>query len=1250
MEDDLPGPLLPTLSKVAVPVLKALSAKLLEQTFLEKAIVATAEIFPDVAVSTALRAWCKSDGFSEILDRFVNKGERELADAAIVESFIKASGFYFGDGTSRRATELLETFFERVAEALYSSDKAMPALANRLEYVGAEILSKVDRLLIDRTPNQQALPAQAKDAGRIARIDAAKDLVNQGRPKGALAILKPLEEELRAGTLDGQLAYRVVMNLGAISTMANEYAQAHVYFSSALVYKADDAKALANLAQLALLQNREDEALDLVQRARKADPQNLYVAAILIWALDAKGKSKEMTELVAADPPVLKDAQCTVILGELAYRANDYDTAIAHAQNAFELDPTMARASDLIGRTQLAVAQRSLKSDVPLPWRLPADDRERLHQADLALTRAVGLLEAQEDSAALAGVLTNRGVARMMLGATNDALADFDRSLMLAPQLDLVRCNKGRLLIGEGRFPEAITALESVTDESAIAIAAYPLATAYVLGHKPRNALPLLERLRQNQSEPGSRAHISGLLLQAYHQLGKNEAAAATLESLEAEMPNDIDALMIVGEAKDLRGDHQGALAAYEKARSLAHGPHKDVITLGVADLHLRNRRYGEAADAYLSIVDSTSVTPITGRYLFAAVKAGRFQEALDLCQRIRAATGIVAEITEFEVSILEYSNELTTARGLLLELTERDPANAIYRLRTAEIEFRLGARNRAAAIVKELADSELAGHPELLLQAARLRAWLDLPEVLPLAYRALIAGFDNPDIHLGYISLFLGREKADDAQLEKEVVGTDCTVHLRRGEEHLVYTIVASAPNPALNEIAANNPIAASLLGKRDGDAVVLKQSVVEELCYEVKEIQSKYVFGFQDAIAKFSRRFPTHSGISSMEFDPSDTTKLLSVLDTRAQIGSDATEKYYSQRLPMAVLASLVGRDVAEVWEELSSRDSGQVITSSGDPKEMDEQLAALAESKAVALDVTCLLGLRAAGVLERLPEAFDHVRIAQPVADEIAGKLLELSSGLKPAGTLQGENHHIRLYDAAPEDIERYKQDLDAIHKFIYNKGELAPTPQMLAQSVEELEQMRRVFGAGTSGVIHVARGEHLPLCADDAMLRALAKNSWGVRGAGSQAILLRMRDEDLITVQEYNAALVRLVMANYKTIFINADILMWALEEYQLAPTPEVVKLFSLFAGPECDENSAVFAMAHLTRQVWLKVTLPQSRELILDQIIRTLAAGRTVSVFKKFDAAIRELFHLYTIAQRTILTRVLMWLKTRSLKK
>jgi Tfp pilus assembly protein PilF len=1246
MPDSLAGLLL----GLAKPLVQALATRLLDQSFVDKAILATAAAFPEVeAVYGILRRWCVSPDFTVLLERFINQGEHDVTDDSIIQSFLTVTEFYYADETKDRARELVLAFFAQLSQAAYRApDTGLAALANRQEFLFSRILDTRPLVGYHRDTDPQDSSTASQNAALTARIDAAKALLEKHHAPAARVLLEPLEAELRNGTLLGPLAYRVVLNLGAIALASRDCTTAQSYFMAALVYKQEDFKALANVAQVAIFDRRLEDALSYARRAWRGAQRDSYATAILLRCLELNARGEEVSQLVRDNDWIAKDPLCALMLGEAALSLGDSRIARAYAEHSLNAGPRTPHGADLLARALLAEAQTALNANPPVPWRIPSALQEQLQSAEHLFTEAAAMLD--DDPTALACTLSNRGSIRMMLGDPGSALTDLDRGLALDASLDMIRSNKGRLLLIERRFNDAITTLEAITQDTAHGEAQYPLAAAYCETGQHRKALPILQQLWcRTTDDTRTKIRVAEPLFRAYRKLGRPADAELVIAELEPIAPDDIDALTVIAAAKDESGDQQAAQDLLQRALGTAEGVQRDRVNLALGDFWFRHNQFENAAKSYLTLIEQARITPLTSKYLFAAVRAGQYQTALSLCQRIRAGGAAVPGITEFEVNILEYASDLPQARDLLIQLAAVVHSNAAYRVRAAVIMFRLGQRDQAAALLNEISQDEIDDDAELLLDVARLRTWLGFPQVLPLAYRALAIAYDNPNVHAEYIRLVLTRERHEEADSASLAVGIDCAVHLRGDHESRVITIVHDQHCVALGEIREDNPLAQKLLGARLGDTVVLKKTPIEELRYEITDIQSKYVHAFQDALTNFSRRFPTHHGISSLQFDPSNPSKLLSVLDANYKLSTDAAQAYVSKRLPLAVMASLIARTVYDVWDDLSRNPDGQILTSLGDPKEVEEQLGILAEATTAAPELTCLLGLRRAGFLHLLPQCFDQLLIAQGLYDELTEQALTLTAGPRPAGTIQGGPQGIRMQEITPAALEQRRQELDDLRVFIEQHTKLSPVMGILEQPGAEYRRTLKAFGMSTAGVLMLARNATAVLCADDVLLRLMARDTWSTKSAGSQALLRRMLDRGLLSKHEYNQALVRLVMSNYQTIFISPDILQWALEEYQLSATPEVIRLFRLYAGPVCEEDVAVQAMGELTRAMWLRVAFPQSRSLVLDLIMDTLMRGRTLGVLQKYRAQVRARFQLYPSAAAEILGTIDMWQRHRRLQ-
>ena len=111
------------------------------------------------------------------------------------------------------------------------------------------------------------------------------------------------------------------------------------------------------------------------------------------------------------------------------------------------------------------------------------------------------------------------------------------------------------------------------------------------------------------------------------------------------------------------------------------------------------------------------------------------------------------------------------------------------------------------------------------------------------------------------------------------------------------------------------NQDLAKQIMGRRVGDTVVLRQDL-EELSYEVVEVQSKFVRAFQETAEEFSTRFPGNMGLSRIRFEDDDYTKVFQIVEQRDHAFREAERMYQEGRIPFASFSSLVGRSTIELW----------------------------------------------------------------------------------------------------------------------------------------------------------------------------------------------------------------------------------------------------------------------------------------------------------------------------------------------
>ena len=105
---------------------------------------------------------------------------------------------------------------------------------------------------------------------------------------------------------------------------------------------------------------------------------------------------------------------------------------------------------------------------------------------------------------------------------------------------------------------------------------------------------------------------------------------------------------------------------------------------------------------------------------------------AYDMVSGARVNEGFDSDLAEVEVRMLEHIGDVEGANEILTMLIERSPQQApAYRVQIATNLYRRGKKAEAGDVLKGVEKVEIAKQPELLMQAAKLRHWLGLGEVL---------------------------------------------------------------------------------------------------------------------------------------------------------------------------------------------------------------------------------------------------------------------------------------------------------------------------------------------------------------------------------------------------------------------------------------------------------------------------------------------------------------------------------------
>lgn len=1183
---------------------------------LSSAIAATAKSFTSIeGVEQTLSEWCAGEYFSDFLDR-LKQGERNFTDDEIVTLFIDTTGFYVGEDTRPQAYNILKAFAGALDRQIYASKDGLSYFVSRHETQQTETLRAISDLprKIVETLGLQSLPADSarevtavKEQIYNARIDEARNLLLEGRVSSARGILERLQVEISGSSPSAELQFRIITNLGACALDLDDLDTARVNFEKAFALQPNDPKALSNLALAALLGNEFEQARVLSAQARQADPQNPNATITYIQSLRQLGKNAEIGQLMLNEPWIYHDPDCALVLGQIKFDDHNFIGAEAFLRLYLQSGQQKPIAGILLAEAIYLPIQESMQS--VMPWRLPSWMVVRLEEADRILLSTIEALKKYENRKLLHGALVTRAGIRGALGRLEEALRDVDAVLLEDEQNTGALHNKGLIFLQTNQPGEAIRWLEKIQGQNERNDAAVLLADAYLLNDQPSKTVEMLQPLWKLEDEEQRHMLIIDLLLAAYAKLGSVVEIEKMLQFVSEKRSNDPDVIALIAHQRVRDGKVEEAIALLKKAKASASQSQTNWLSLDLANLYYSEHRYVEAAEEFRPIVDTNVNNPTLQKYIISLFNAGSLNEAYSIAQTVRGAGEAIPVITEIEVRVLEYIGNLTQAKELRLQLSQKEPKNVAHRVQLALIEFWMGDRESARELLNIIRYEDIKDDATTLIQIAQTRSLLGMDNILPLTYRARQLEPENPDMHLAYMSLFLRREELDQIMLIAGVIDVDCAVHLTSGNVSRVFIIVDRISNLDPREIPSTSDLAKKLIGCQKGDEVILRESPLEELSYGIVDVHSKYVFAFQETMSEFTTRFPNHSAIQMIRVEDHSPAKMLAMLDERHKMIALVTGAYQERQLTLGAFAKLVGRSLFEVWAGLMSQIDGRLIASSGNIAEAEIEIRFLSQADKAVLDFTALLTLAHVQLIDRLPNRFSRILIAQSTLDQINQILATDFFGPRPSMVVWKEKDQYLRQDVTAESFENGRRFLQQILGFLESKAEIAPANLALNLSRAELNGFEDTLGRYSIDTILIAKELDAPLYADDLMLRMLARNDWQVEGFWTQTLLADMQHRGVISDDEYHGAIRVLALSNYYFLSVNADDLIWILRKHDFVVTGVVAHVLRILSGPDCSPESSLTVLSELIYRLWLEPISEVQKVLILDQVLATLIAGR-----------------------------------------
>ena len=1125
---------------------------------------------------------------------------------------------------------------DRIEERQIEAKEEMSAGFADVADIKVELRALAASIATQSDPSDSDVEVDSEQERLSEKINAARDLIQQGLIVVARTQLVQIERE--AQELPDSLRFRLLTNLAVCALGEDKFDEASSLLDEAHRIQPQNRTGITNAALAAQLQKNPERAAELAQKALTLDPNDSNAAANLIWALWDMGKTEQLEDLVASAEWITQESASASAIAGIRAQQLRHEEAIALFRSLIDSDPDDVHAH--LGLTQclLTCAQADR-----LPVAYSKESLARIREAEIEAARAVELLRPTQMNARRYEALVLRAGARALLGKVEEAMRDVDVVLGEVPEHPAATLNKGLLLLKQGLPREARKCLEGIQDPEVRADSLLPLADACLESGDAPAAIALLKgsfKLEPPEREDLARAES---LLRAEAGIKAEDSVDAILEAALERFPKDPALFILVAVRSSLKGDTEATEAALVKAIELTSEHHRQALQSQLGHLYASLGRFADAAGQFSNVCCDDASHPDAVPMLLSLFNSRHYRKALDWARSISANSDMTPKVViEVEAEILGYVGDAERAALLQRELCSREDSTPGDNVRLALALFRCGKRDAALETILQIDISRLGHDSQALMKLAHMKRFLGATDYIHDAYLSRRYGMNDPVAHLGYFTLFMGR---DEEWEEPVVAGPGCSVQIKNDDEvHWWQILVRGEDVYGPRELSPDDELAQRLIGRSVSDTVVVGQGL-GAVPYEITAIQSKYVRAYQETLEEFNIRFPGNKSLSRVKLDR-DFTQIFQSIELRHRHVTNAEALYKSQQLPFAAFCGLIGSSTLEAWPEYTAQPTTRLHFGTGSDQETNAARELLSDADAIVLDMIALLTVHRLGLVEHLRTRFSHVSIPQHVFDEIQNNVFVIGKDRVPLGHMGKDEEGRYTQTEMPEDVWKERQAYALSVLQLAESFERIPSYPML----EANEPEKTIDALTLAGVGAVYAGddqsEVRPVLISDDLLQSIVARSLGLGAVNSQALLAELLRSDVINAEAYSSGIEQLVLLNYWFVRISAEDILRSLESNGYQTTPGTQAMLRTLWGPDCTEDAAASVGAEVIATLAKRPLIPEHLEVLLSSVVAAIRRGRhTNQVLLKFKSGIAARLTLLPLQCDRILQAVDFYMRT-----
>jgi hypothetical protein len=239
-------------------------------------------------------------------------------------------------------------------------------------------------------------------------------------------------------------------------------------------------------------------------------------------------------------------------------------------------------------------------------------------------------------------------------------------------------------------------------------------------------------------------------------------------------------------------------------------------------------------------------------------------------------------------------------------------------------------------------------------------------------------------------------------------------------------------------------------------------------------------------------------------------------------------------------------------------------------GISQEADGSLLLLRERPLLLIDLTAIATTQILRLEWLFTTKLFRFAVTQGTWEELRDTLLDDDHRSGKRATMRYERDGVVVEDQDADAREQLRLENEAFLESFKQNMELLPAIALAAVSPEERDQMKECFGVYGAETMAVAGKDQTVLWTDDSTLGILASSTFGANRTWTQIVLLSFVEAGVLSKDDYNKAVARLIDCNYKLTFFDSACMLEAcrLAEFGAArfPLKQMIEVFREIVMP------------------------------------------------------------------------------------